>query len=100
MFKSSLFWWKYSKCYLVIHFMKIRRLFFSKIVYKINQFVFFRCPPGVGTWAASYIQTPFSRECIENPFASYQINHIVAALVAILTPISKREEFLESVSSY
>lgn len=59
----------------------------------------YRCPAGIGTWAASYIQTPISRETSETPFADYHINHVISILATILAPINKRDEFLESVSN-
>lgn len=59
-----------------------------------------RCPPGVGSWAAPFIQTPLDEHLLESPFSSYQINHILAILSLILTPIKEREKFLEDIRGY
>ncbi|KAK5643248.1 hypothetical protein RI129_007093 [Pyrocoelia pectoralis] len=57
-----------------------------------------RCPAGVGTWGAHFIQIPLPERLQESPFSSPQINHLIAVLSAILMPIQKREQFLEQLS--
>lgn len=59
-----------------------------------------RCPPGVGSWAVSFIQAPLDENLLESPFSSYRINHILAILSLILSPIKERERFLEDISGY
>ncbi|XP_044253867.1 ectopic P granules protein 5 homolog isoform X2 [Tribolium madens] len=56
-----------------------------------------RCPAGVGSWASSFIQTPLYETFSEPPFSSYQINHVLAVLTMILSPIKERERFLADV---
>ncbi|XP_066999967.2 ectopic P granules protein 5 homolog [Anabrus simplex] len=65
-----------------------------------------RCPAGVGTWAASFVQAPppvivpANREQFElSPFATPHLDHMVAALATILLPIREREHFLEQVQT-
>ncbi|KAF2894637.1 hypothetical protein ILUMI_11535 [Ignelater luminosus] len=57
-----------------------------------------RCPPGVGSWAVQFVQTPLTDRLQESPFSSYQINHIIAVLATILMPVQKREQFLEQIA--
>ncbi|XP_063908736.1 ectopic P granules protein 5 homolog [Zophobas morio] len=57
-----------------------------------------RCPPGVGSWAAPFIQTPLDERISDSPFSSYQINHVLSILTMILTPVKERERFLEDIS--
>ncbi|RZC38747.1 hypothetical protein BDFB_005322, partial [Asbolus verrucosus] len=57
-----------------------------------------RCPAGVGSWAASFIQTPLDEKLEESPFSSYQINHILSILSTILTSVKERDRFLEDIS--
>uniref|UniRef100_A0A1Y1N595 Ectopic P granules protein 5 homolog n=2 Tax=Photinus pyralis TaxID=7054 RepID=A0A1Y1N595_PHOPY len=57
-----------------------------------------RCPAGVCSWAAHFVQLPLPDKLQESPFASAEINHVIAVLSAILMPIQKREQFLEQLS--
>ena len=65
-----------------------------------------RCPAGVGSWAAGYIQTPppplFSYADNGHygsyPFSSPYLDHMVTVLATILLPVREREHFLEQVS--
>ncbi|KAJ8949814.1 hypothetical protein NQ318_000512 [Aromia moschata] len=57
-----------------------------------------RCPAGVGSWASCFVQTPLDINLKVSPFASYQINHILAVLAMILMPIKARETFLEDIA--
>ncbi|XP_045481046.1 ectopic P granules protein 5 homolog [Harmonia axyridis] len=56
-----------------------------------------RCPAGVGLWASSFVQTPLLQE-FENPFMSYEINHVLAVLSIILSPVKDRDKFLGEVA--
>ncbi|KAK9871045.1 hypothetical protein WA026_010003 [Henosepilachna vigintioctopunctata] len=56
-----------------------------------------RCPSGVGSWAACFVQMPLS-ENIECPFSSVQVNHILTVLTIILSPIRERDKFLEDIA--
>lgn len=56
-----------------------------------------RCPLGVGSWGSCFIQVPLA-DAIENPFSDVEINHALAILWVILSPIKQREKFLEGVS--
>lgn len=53
-----------------------------------------RCPPGVATWAVSFIQMPKTKSMETVPFANDEINHCMTFLKALLMPTKQRSEFL------
>lgn len=54
-----------------------------------------RCPAGVGTWAASYIQIPTLIHSDDATFVNQSLDHMVTVLATILQPIKGRETFLQ-----
>lgn len=55
-----------------------------------------RCPAGVSTWGASFIQIPLYLP-IDVPFGCYEINHLLSILSVMLCPIKERTAFLKDV---
>lgn len=53
-----------------------------------------RCPPGVATWAVSFIQMPKTMSMETVPFANNEINHCMTFLKVLLMPTKQRAEFL------
>lgn len=53
-----------------------------------------RCPPGVATWAVSFIQMPKTKTMETVPFANDEINHCMTFLKVLLMPTKQRSEFL------
>lgn len=53
-----------------------------------------RCPPGVATWAVSFIQMPKTKSMETVPFANDEINHCMTFLKVLLMPTKQRAEFL------
>lgn len=59
-----------------------------------------RCPAGVGQWGAPFVQVPSpNRNSNDTPFANRFVNHIVTILSIILSPVEKRDAFLEQMWS-
>lgn len=62
-----------------------------------------RCPGGVSTWAAGFVQTPvqtYSAGGIPtSPLNDPHIEHIVAVIATIMLPVKERDKFLEKVQS-
>jgi len=63
---------------------------------------FSRCPAGVGSWAAGFVQTPaptFENE-VTGVAALYtpELDHMISTLATILLPIRERAAFLEQVT--
>ena len=63
-----------------------------------------RCPAGIGSWGAGFIQTPmpdFHQDSDRSlPFSSQYVNHFIAVLATLLYPVKEREQFLEQVCIY
>ncbi|GAB1606783.1 ectopic P granules protein 5 homolog, partial [Argonauta hians] len=57
-----------------------------------------RCPAGVGSWAAQYIQIPVLVNTDETTFVSDSLDHMVTVLATILQPIKGREQFLQHLN--
>ncbi|KAL1505767.1 hypothetical protein ABEB36_005253 [Hypothenemus hampei] len=55
-----------------------------------------RSPAGVSTWASTFIQVPLEVQPNE-PFANYQINHLLTLLSIVLSPVTDRREFLKDM---
>lgn len=53
-----------------------------------------RCPPGVASWAVSFIQMPKTKSTETVPFANDEINHCMTFLKVLLMPTKQRSEFL------
>lgn len=70
---------------------------FFKFKFLVILVLFHRCPAGVGSWASSYIQTPLDERYKGSPFSNNEINHVIAVLALILSPILKRDLFLHDV---
>ncbi|XP_069674865.1 ectopic P granules protein 5 homolog isoform X3 [Periplaneta americana] len=68
-----------------------------------------RCPAGVGSWAAGYVQAPppppvsamdmSQYSSYPSPFSSPHLDHMVAMLATILLPVREREHFLEQIQT-
>ncbi|XP_014790390.1 ectopic P granules protein 5 homolog [Octopus bimaculoides] len=58
-----------------------------------------RCPAGVGSWAAQYIQIPLLANTDETTFVSPSLDHMVTVLATILQPIKGREQFLQHLNT-
>lgn len=62
-----------------------------------------RCPAGVGSWAAGFVQAPppppltYVDSSYPSPFSSSHLDHMVTMLATILLPVREREHFLEQV---
>ncbi|XP_063408193.1 ectopic P granules protein 5 homolog isoform X1 [Mytilus trossulus] len=52
-----------------------------------------RCPAGVGTWAANFIQMPAIPQSVTS-FGNPALDHYIACLALVLTPIRAREDFV------
>ena len=69
---------------------------FSDRLFLLNHVL--RCPPGVGHWAASYVQVPVpqSDDNLEDQeyLASDNLNQMVAILALLFSPIRNRREML------
>ncbi|XP_060530773.1 ectopic P granules protein 5 homolog [Cylas formicarius] len=57
-----------------------------------------RCPAGVGSWASSFVQVPLDIRSGQSPFSSYEVNHLLAILAVILSPVEERENFLNDIA--
>ena len=66
---------------------------FSDRLFLLNHVL--RCPPGVGHWAASYVQVPVPSDTEEQEYlASNNLNQMVAMLALLFSPIRGRREML------
>ena len=66
---------------------------FSDRLFLLNHVL--RCPPGVGHWAASYVQVPVPSDAEESEYlASDNLNQMVALLAMLFSPIRGRREML------
>lgn len=69
---------------------------FQDHLFLINHIL--RCPAGVGSWGSSFIQVPLNVDSADQPFANFQVNHLLAVLSVVLSPIKERDKFLKDIS--
>ncbi|XP_066259328.1 ectopic P granules protein 5 homolog [Euwallacea similis] len=56
-----------------------------------------RCPARVSSWASQFVQVPLCLP-VTQPFANYEINHLLTTLCVILSPVKGRSEFLKDIA--
>ncbi len=59
-----------------------------------------RCPPGVGKWAAKFVQVSLPSDCVEDVDREKgfsRVRHLLTIVSVMMSPIKRREDFLKAL---